>query len=65
MNKYGKSSDVSATLGVLDVFQIIFIVLRLVGVIDWSWWVVLIPLWVTIGLVGLMLLYSFTNKLWR
>lgn len=26
--------------------QVILIALRLMDVIDWSWWVVLIPLWV-------------------
>ncbi len=29
-----------------------FIVLKLVGVIDWSWWWVLSPLW--IGFVGVL-----------
>lgn len=37
-----------STLGVL---QIIFIVLKLIGLITWSWPVVLIPLWVDIGIV--------------
>jgi hypothetical protein len=32
---------------------LIFAVLKLVGVIDWSWWWVTVPLW---GLIGSMLL---------
>jgi len=32
----------------LEVVQIVFIVLKLIGVIQWSWWLVLIPLWVEI-----------------
>ena len=38
-------------VSVLGVLLIVFIVLKLVGVISWSWWVVLIPLWISIGLV--------------
>ena len=36
-------------LGVSGVLFLIFLVLKLVGVIDWSWWWVTAPLW--IGLV--------------
>lgn len=38
-------------VGILGVLLIIFIVLKLVGVVTWSWWVVLIPLWIEIGLL--------------
>lgn len=40
----------SGGIGIFGVLQIIFIVLKLVGVIDWSWLLVLIPVWVVIGL---------------
>lgn len=36
----------SGGVGILGVIQIVFIILKLVGVINWSWWVVLIPLWI-------------------
>lgn len=45
------SSAKSGGVSVLGVIQIVFIILKLVGVISWSWWVVLIPLWITIGLI--------------
>ena len=35
-------------MNVLDVILIVNFILKIVGVIDWSWWVVLWPLWVTI-----------------
>lgn len=38
-------------VGILGVLLIIFIVLKLVGVVTWSWWIVLIPLWIEIGLL--------------
>lgn len=33
-------------LGVVDVLAIVFIVLKLTGLIDWSWWWVLSPWWI-------------------
>lgn len=32
----------------LVLLQIALVILRLDGTIDWSWWVVLSPLWVTL-----------------
>lgn len=45
-----------AAIGVGDVFQLILIVLKLCGVIDWSWWWVLSPIW--IGAIILIFLYA-------
>jgi hypothetical protein len=40
----------------------IFVVLKLIGVIDWSWWLVLLPTWATFavarGLLGLVTLLT-------
>lgn len=46
----------SGGLGILDVILIVNIILKLVGVITWSWSVVLWPLWVVIVLVILILI---------
>lgn len=35
-------------MGILDVIQIVLIILKLTNLISWSWWVVLIPLWIVI-----------------
>ena len=35
-------------MGLLDVIQIVLIILKLTNLISWSWWIVLIPLWITI-----------------
>ena len=39
----------------LGVLQLIFIVLKLCGVISWEWAVVLIPLWIELFLLFLVL----------
>lgn len=38
-------------IGILDVILVIFIVLKLIGIITWSWWIILIPLWIELILV--------------
>ena len=40
----------SSGLGITGVLTIVFVVLKLVGVIAWSWWWVLSPLWITAAL---------------
>ena len=45
----------SGGIGLLGVVQIVFIILKLVGVITWSWPVILIPLWIQLGVIIVML----------
>lgn len=49
-------------LGIVGTVTTIFVVLRLLNVIDWSWWWVLSPLWISILLfIGfIILLVIFT-----
>ena len=47
----------------LDVLQIVFIVLKLCGVITWSWKIVLIPLWIELtGLVVVITILLIAKK---
>lgn len=45
------NKNTGSSLGLLDVILVVNIILKLIGVIDWSWWVVLWPLWISIGVV--------------
>lgn len=47
----------SGGMGALGVLQIIFIVLKLLNLITWSWWVVLIPLWIDLALIIIAIVY--------
>ena len=38
--------------GILLILLIIFIVLKVTGVISWGWGIVLIPLWILLGIIG-------------
>lgn len=51
-----KTKVVSGGCGFLGLLQIAFIVLKLCGVITWSWGLVLLPLWIWLGFIGLVLI---------
>jgi hypothetical protein len=42
------SGVVFGGVGVCDILLVVFIVLKLVGSITWSWWWVLSPLWIPV-----------------
>lgn len=46
----------SGGIGVCGLLGVVFIVLKLCGVINWSWWLVLLPLYGPITLVLFLLL---------
>ena len=54
----------SKGMGIIGVLQIIFIVLKLVGVINWSWWLVLIPLWIDIACFIIGIIIVLVSKRW-
>ncbi len=50
-----KTSLFSGNITFLELLTLIFITLKLVGKISWSWWWVLSPLWIA-GLVGIVIM---------
>lgn len=52
------SSSSSGGVGCTTLFLAVFVVLKLVGVINWSWWWVLSPLWISV-IVGIVLVLFF------
>ena len=61
----GKSSSSSGGIGLLGAFALLFVALKLLGYIDWSWWWVLAPVWIPISvavvvmvIVGAVLLHN-------
>lgn len=50
-----KKERTNSGIGVLDIFGIVFVILKIVGVINWSWWMVLAPFWVPLSLAAIVL----------
>lgn len=67
-----KQSASSSGIGILGIIQVVFIILKLLGiapVATWTWSVVLIPLWINLGIVaialiilGFIVLYNANKK---
>lgn len=57
MKQTNISSSASSGIGFTGLLTIAFIVLKLLKVINWSWWWVLSPLWISAG-IGLVILLA-------
>ena len=47
-------------ISTLSTLGIIFVVLKLCGVISWSWWWVLCPFWLPAFFIGVVILYIWS-----
>lgn len=54
MANSNSSSSSSGGIGFVGLLTIVFITLKLLGKIDWSWWWVLSPLWISAGRLALV-----------
>lgn len=48
----------SSGIGFCGLLTIVFITLKLTNYIDWSWWLVLSPMWIPLALAGVMLIIA-------
>ena len=55
----GYRSNSSGGVGFMGLLTIVFITLKLIGKIDWSWWWVLSPIWITCSVTALIVLTVF------
>ncbi len=53
------SNSSSSGIGVFGLMGVAFVVLKLCGVINWSWWWVTAPFWIGFSLFLLILLAIF------
>lgn len=63
-NRNSNNSSVKGGIGFCGLLAVAFIVLKLLGVIKWSWLWVLTPLWLTTAIVILLIVVVtiFVNK---
>ena len=53
------NKSTSTGIGFTGLLQIVFVVLKLCGVIKWTWLLVLSPMWISIALVIVCLIVLF------
>ena len=58
---------ISINIGFLGFMFLIFLTLKLIGVINWSWWIITLPLWGPIIILSIIIiiipvLYNIFNK---
>ena len=53
------SSSSSGGIGVVGLLGIVFVTLKLLGYITWSWWWVTAPFWGIFAVIGIILLIAF------
>lgn len=51
-----KKSSTSGGIGFTGLLTIVFITLKLLNKIDWSWWWVLSPVWISVSLAIIILI---------
>lgn len=51
---YRQYVELQHSVPIAELFLVAFVVLKLVGVIDWSWWWVLSPIWITFAIAVLV-----------
>lgn len=53
----------SGGIGFVGLLQLLFIALKLIGIIDWPWVFVLLPIIISAGLVILLLIFVLIGEL--
>lgn len=59
MNDMNNNNNIGRSIGFLDLLQITFIVLKFCNVIDWSWFLVLSPMLISITLMIIFFIILF------
>ena len=59
-----RDKKTSSGLVLLDVLGVIFIVLKLLGVITWSWVWVLSPIWIQLVIVAIVFIVILIKDPW-
>jgi heme/copper-type cytochrome/quinol oxidase subunit 2 len=58
--KNNKNYSAGGGFGLAGVLTVVFVVLKLVGVINWNWWWVLAPLWISAIIVVALIVVVLT-----
>lgn len=55
--------EVSVNLSIMPILLVVFIVMKVAGVIEWSWWWVFCPVWIPLAFIlFICLIYGIVPK---
>ena len=63
MNQNESNNESSSGINLIGLLTIAFIILKLLKVINWSWWWVLSPIWLSVGIVSIICFVVFIYSL--
>ena len=67
MSKDTNTTSTSGGIGFVGLLTIVFIVMKLLDKIDWSWWWVISPIWISalciVGILVFVLIIAIANEL--
>lgn len=58
-----RNSGSSGGIGVFGALGVLFVALKLTGVIDWSWWLVTLPFWGKLAMFPILALILLIARL--
>ena len=58
-----KTEIAKGGLNFLEALLLVFIILKLCGIINWSWWWVLTPMWIPIGLWLILIIVTIFTQI--
>jgi hypothetical protein len=58
------SSNSNGGIGVLGLLGVAFVVLKLTGYINWSWWYVTMPFWIGFPIILLVIFIIIVIRVW-
>ena len=59
MSRINSNQTVTTSFPIASILTIVFVVLKLTNNISWSWWWVLSPLWIPLGLIAVLFVVIF------
>ena len=59
MPRKDSNQVVTTSFPIASILAIVFVVLKLTNNVDWSWWWVLSPLWVPLGIIVILFAVIF------
>ena len=59
MSRKDSNQAVTTSFPIASILAIVFVVLKLTNNVDWSWWWVLSPLWVPLGIIVILFAVIF------